>query len=134
MKTNVHSPSEKWSKKQKGCAKKARKGENIYKRKDGRWEGRYIKEHDDTNKAIYGYVYAKSYTEVRIKLNKAKATSIIASSKKESFLVFSDWMDIWIEQKRMSVKHSTYMRYKNSLLYEKNNSKKAVIICLFIIL
>lgn len=37
-----------------------RKGENIYKRKDGRWEGRYIKGRDG-KKAIYGYVYSKSY-------------------------------------------------------------------------
>ena len=44
-----------------------RKGENIYKRKDGRWEGRYVKGRDG-KKAIYGYVYSKSYSEVRKKL------------------------------------------------------------------
>ena len=36
----------------------ARKGENIYKRKDGRYEGRYIKAYDktmtkDNNECIY---------------------------------------------------------------------------------
>ena len=46
----------------------SRKGENIYKRKDGRWEGRYIKGYDSNNKAIYGYVYAKSYREVKNKM------------------------------------------------------------------
>ena len=46
-----------------------RRGENIYKRKDGRWEGRYIKEH--INKKIkYGYVYARTYKEVKEKLCK----------------------------------------------------------------
>lgn len=30
----------------------ARKGENIYKRKDGRWEGRYIKSRSSTGKPI----------------------------------------------------------------------------------
>ena len=34
----------------------ARKGENIYKRKDGRWVGRYIKSRSSTGKANYGYV------------------------------------------------------------------------------
>ena len=48
-----------------------RKGENIYKRKDGRWEGRYIKSRTSTGKAIYGYVYAKTYREVKEKLIKA---------------------------------------------------------------
>lgn len=36
-----------------------RKGENIYKQKDGRWEGRYVKGRDG-KKVIYGYVYSKS--------------------------------------------------------------------------
>lgn len=45
-----------------------RRGENIYKRKDGRWEGRYIKEYETDGKAKYGYVYAHSYTEVKARL------------------------------------------------------------------
>lgn len=28
----------------------SKKGENIYKRKDGRWEGRYIKYYDENSK------------------------------------------------------------------------------------
>lgn len=36
-----------------------RKGENIYKRKDGRWEGRYIRSYDSEHKAKYAYVYGK---------------------------------------------------------------------------
>lgn len=40
----------------------SKKGENIYKRKDGRWEGRYIKSRTVTGKIVYGYVYAKTYT------------------------------------------------------------------------
>lgn len=44
-----------------------RKGENIYKRQDGRWEGRYIKARDINNRAVYGYLYGKSYTEVKNK-------------------------------------------------------------------
>lgn len=42
-----------------------RKGENIYKRKDGRWEGRYIKGRRSNGKAIYGYLYAYSYRELK---------------------------------------------------------------------
>ena len=43
-----------------------RKGENIYKRKDGRWEGRYIKGRRSDGKAIYGYLYAYSYRELKM--------------------------------------------------------------------
>ena len=53
----------------------ARRGENIYKRKDNRWEGRYIKGYDYKGKAQFGYVYAKTYREVREKLTAAKQTS-----------------------------------------------------------
>lgn len=44
-----------------------RKGENIYKRKDGRWEGRYIRSYDSEHKAKYAYVYGKTYSEVKRK-------------------------------------------------------------------
>lgn len=39
-----------------------RRGENIYKRKDGRWEGRILKPDGK-----YQYVYAKTYKEVKEK-------------------------------------------------------------------
>ena len=48
-----------------------RKGENIYKRKDGRWEGRYIKARSQTGKAVYGYVYAPTYKEAKRKRSQA---------------------------------------------------------------
>lgn len=48
-----------------------RKGENIYKRKDGRWEGRFIKGRNLEGKALYGYLYAKSYREIKVKMAQA---------------------------------------------------------------
>ena len=39
------------------------KGENIFKRKDGRWEGRYIKGYDLAGKIKYGFCYGKTYKE-----------------------------------------------------------------------
>lgn len=46
----------------------SKKGENIYKRKDGRWEGRYIRCYDENGKAKYGYIYGKTYNETKQKL------------------------------------------------------------------
>lgn len=57
-----------------------RRGENIYKRKDGRWEGRYIKCHIN-GKAQYGYIYAKSYKEAKERLNQAKNLNINTTTK-----------------------------------------------------
>lgn len=39
-----------------------RRGENIYKRRDGRWEGRVLID------SKYHSVYARSYSEVKQKL------------------------------------------------------------------
>lgn len=50
----------------------ARHGENIHKRKDGRWEGRYIKGRSETGKAIWGYVYAYSYVDAKSALIRKK--------------------------------------------------------------
>ena len=47
-----------------------RKGENIRKRKDGRWEARFIKYRDSEGKIHYGSIYGKTYSEVKAKRNK----------------------------------------------------------------
>ena len=57
----------------------ARRGENIYKRQDGRWEGRYksgVKE-DGTTK--YSSVYGKSYAEVKVLLSEKRIKTAITT-------------------------------------------------------
>ena len=44
----------------------------IYKRKDNRYEARFIKGRDENGKSIYGSVYAHSHEEALVKLEKAK--------------------------------------------------------------
>ena len=51
----------------------ARRGENIHKRKDGRWEGRYIKARTPEGKIQWGYVYGMVYAEVKRVLIQKKA-------------------------------------------------------------
>ena len=43
------------------------KGENIFKRKDGRWEARYIKGYELSGKIKYGFCYGKTYKEAKEK-------------------------------------------------------------------
>lgn len=54
----------------------ARTGENIYKRKDGRWEGRFISARKPDGKAKYTSVYARTYTEAKIKLEEQKRNTV----------------------------------------------------------
>ena len=44
-----------------------KRGENIFKRKDGRWEARYIVEITIDGRKRYGSVYAPTYREVKAK-------------------------------------------------------------------
>ena len=46
----------------------SRHGENIRKRKDGRWEGRYAIYSEEKKKKIYHSIYGKSYEEVKEKM------------------------------------------------------------------
>ena len=41
-----------------------KKGENIFKRKDGRWEARYIKGYELSGKIKYGFCHGTSFVSV----------------------------------------------------------------------
>lgn len=73
----------------------ARRGENIYKRKDGRYEGRYIKYYDMNGKAVYGYVYSRTYSEIKDLLAKCRIGQ--RPEKSGSNTKLSDWLNVWIK-------------------------------------
>jgi len=52
-----------------------RMARNIYHRKDGRFEGRYVNGCDAHGKKTYGSVFGKTYAEVKAKLEKAKSSA-----------------------------------------------------------
>ena len=86
-------------------------GENIWKRKDGRWEARYIKGRNPSGKALYASVYAKTYTEVKRKREIAimqlqEASAVIYPSKSIGYII-SEYLNIH----KSNIKYSTYARY-----------------------
>lgn len=98
-----------------------RKGENIYKRKDGRWEGRYIKSRDRSGKAKYGYVYGKSYREAKQKQRNA-IIKLKDSPENENNQVILDrstirlLSDDWLTSIKPQIKQSTINKYNNLLV------------------
>ena len=89
----------------------ARKGENIFKRKDGRWEARYI-HHYENGVAKYRYLYAPTYAEVKAKrlhelftLSQTKSVPFKQSTK------FFELAEKWLSHIQSTVKESTYTRY-----------------------
>ena len=90
----------------------ARRGENIYKRKDGRYEGRYIKSYDLSGKAVYGYIYSKSYGDVKEKLLKCKTEK--KEKTKDNKITLEEWIRFWQEEQK-AVKISTLNIYKSHI-------------------
>lgn len=92
----------------------SKKGENIYKRKDGRWEGRYIRLYDENVKAKYGYVYGKNYSDVKQRLLEKKAYSgSQADMASKCSALYSEVLDAWLQSTRINIKESTYARYSH---------------------
>lgn len=90
-----------------------KKGEHIYKRKDGRWEGRYRNGTDLNGRAIYKSVYGKNYYEVKKKLNVCEETKeVIKVSSKQSPL-FKDAVSLWQKTNASRYKGATALKYEN---------------------
>lgn len=96
----------------------SRKGENIYKRKDGRWEGRYIKSRTCTGKIVYGYVYAKTYREAKAKLRERNQfhnpQPVVSVATFQN--LFSTIASEWFESVKSQTKESTQNKYYNLLI------------------
>lgn len=90
----------------------AKKGTNIYKRKDGRWEGRYISEvlSDGTKK--YSSVYGKTYKEAREK-QLLQMSSVHLKNNKKLFMTTEELMWEWLGTIINKVKRTTFQKYES---------------------
>ena len=86
-------------------------GESIWKRNDGRWEARYIKGRDPSGKAIYGSVYAKTYSEVKRKKEEALIRRKEYSSEVFPPKSLTGIIEEYLDDHRFEIKPSTYARY-----------------------
>ena len=93
-----------------------RRGENIYKRKDKRWEGRYPVGKKPNGKTKYRSVYGKTLKEVREKLYPLKLKyQIIQQTQGNACLSLQEWSDLWLKDVQLDVKPSTYANYEHKL-------------------
>ena len=119
----------------------ARHGENIRKRKDGRWEGRYLVYSEEKGKKLYRSVYGRTYEAAKEKLTMKKISQMEtrgmhtgnAAAEKEGSgngsgkksglegqtqpenLMFSELAAGWLGEVRQTRKASTYVKY--SMVY-----------------
>lgn len=89
----------------------SRKGENIYKRKDGRWEGRYLKRTPD-GKSRYGYVYARTYRDVKKKLQQAAALwESNPPRERDEAMLLRSVAARWEQNVGQQIKESSFVKY-----------------------
>lgn len=95
----------------------ARRGENIYKRKDNRWEGRYIKSRGAGGRIGYGYVYGKTYGAVKARLLPLKSLYGSCIGELTGFGgTLGDWAVCCMAEIAASdIKESTYAYYNGIL-------------------
>ena len=93
------------------------KGENIFKRKDGRREARYIKGYELSGKIRYGFCYGRTYKEAKEKVTKCRAAVLNGSPVPESGSRrrFAFYCDGWLRAEKNKVRESTYIKYDTVL-------------------
>ena len=97
------------------CAEKVKTSE---KRKDGRWEARFIKYRDSEGKIHYGSIYGKTYSEVKAKRNKkiAELPQYGYHTGNSGVLNYQATFQTaairWQQDIRYTIKDSTFSNYK----------------------
>ena len=92
----------------------ARRGENIYLRKDGRYEGRYTRGRKPDGKIIYQSVYGQTLAECKQKLTEAKVLHFQSDTDCKIYGTgtVEEFMTYWLyDIVRYNLKESTFSNY-----------------------
>ena len=90
----------------------ARRGSNIYKRKDGRFEGRVPVGYQENGKIKYKSVYARTLSEVKEKMSDVysiRQNQPVSAIK----LTVREAAEQWLSSAKLRVKESSYANYEN---------------------
>ena len=91
----------------------SKRGENITKRKDGRWEARVLKGYNQDGRAIYKSLYATSYATAKAKKMEYVALFNFKEIKANNNGVFDTVLSLFLQYKKYQVKASTFACYTN---------------------
>ena len=89
-----------------------RRGSNIYKRKDGRFEGRVPIGHKEDGSLKYKFVYARTLSEVKEKM--AQFQAVLQNQPVSALkLTVAEASRQWLSAAKLRVKPSSYAHYEN---------------------
>lgn len=92
-----------------------RTGQNIYKRKDGRWEARVFLGKKSNGRPHFKYLYASTYRKVLFLKNNYEKMLTLSNETTISTALFSDSAYKWLADSSRRWKPATYIKYKNFL-------------------
>ena len=93
----------------------AKRGSNIYKRKDGRFEGRVPVGYQKNGKIKYKSVYARTLSEVKEKMSEVhsiRQNQPVSAIK----LTVREAAEQWLSSAKLRVKESSYVNYINPVM------------------
>ena len=86
----------------------SKRGENIYKRKDGRWEGRIKRQGECGGRGGYKSIYGKTYKEIKQKMEDYRKNP---PKKSRGKLLMGDISERWLDENKSVWKPTTYGAY-----------------------
>lgn len=89
-----------------------RRGDNLHKRNDGRWEGRYKDGFKADGSVKYSSVYAPTFSECKSKLEQARS-NFARAQPKEADRIFSKVLWLWLGSNKIRLKGATETKYRN---------------------
>lgn len=96
-----------------------RRGENIYHRKDGRWEARFPIGKRENGTTKFKSVFGKTYNEAKAKKYEAMSEWLKGyppTTTDRTILLFSVFATKWLEEEVLgTVKMTTWQTYENTL-------------------
>lgn len=94
-----------------------KRGENIRKRKDGRWEGRIKLECSNDGKSKYKSIYGKTYIEVKRRMAASKKENAFVRTERKE-ITYGEILEHW--QKANKIKHKTATNIKYDYMIDKH--------------
>ncbi len=91
-----------------------KRGTNIYKRKDGRWEARYVRAENPDGTKKYASVYGRSYREAKEK-QLLCIQGMAQATKANANMLLEDLMWKWLSINADTIKKTTYYKYESMI-------------------
>ncbi len=101
---------------------------SIFKRVDGRWEGRIVVGHKNDGSPIYRSAFGKTQKELLPKFNKLKEAYAGVELTEDSLMTLAQWIDKWLDEHKSGIirpsTFASYKRYSDSYIKPRLGHRK----------